>query len=60
MKRDPHELANEWQTRSTKVAEIARNYDVMDDEDAAQEVRLTIQAATLKQCARELLDFIDD
>lgn len=59
-RKDAHELAREWQSRSLRVAEIARGYDVMDDDDAAQEARLTIQAATLKQCARELIDFLDE
>jgi len=59
-RRDAHELAKQWQDRSRKVAEVAMDYEVLDDEDAAQQIRLTIQAATLKHCARELLDFLGD
>ena len=59
MKRNPSELAGEWQTRAKKTAKVANQYDVMDDEDAAQQLRLTVQAASLRQCARELLEFID-
>lgn len=58
MKPDLREVAKEWQERSKKVSEVARDYDVMDDEDAAQQLRLTVQAATLKLCARELTDFL--